>query len=136
MIGSAGDLVILGAGSTALAAAQRAVELGARVTLVEQALPGGTCINWGCIPSKTLIHKAALYHAARRGAGAGLNLTQGKVDCAALMAAKQQAIDRVRGERCTGLLENCPGVRLLRGHGRFAWLTDNIVSTWRREKSR
>lgn len=113
------DLVILGAGSTALAAAQRAVELGARVTIVEQAVPGGTCINWGCIPSKTLIHKAALYHAARRGAGAGLNLTQGEVDCAALMAAKQQAIDRVRCERCDTLLTDHPAVRLIRGHGRF-----------------
>ncbi len=113
------DLVILGAGSTALAAAQRAVELGARVDIVEQAVPGGTCINWGCIPSKTLIHKAALYHAAHRGAGAGLNLTPGPVDCAALMAAKQQAIDRVRCERCDQLLNGHPDVRLVRGHGRF-----------------
>jgi len=113
------DLVILGAGSTALAATQRAVELGARVTLVEQAVPGGTCINWGCIPSKTLIHKAALYRAAHRGAGAGLNLTSGPVDCVALMAAKQQAIERVRLERCDQLLTNHPAVRLVRGHGRF-----------------
>jgi mercuric reductase len=113
------DLVILGGGSTALAATQRAVELGARVTLVEQGVPGGTCINWGCIPSKTLIHKAALYHAARRGAGAGLNLTPGPVDCTALMNAKQQAIDRVRCERCDTLLHDHPAVRLVRGHGRF-----------------
>jgi len=113
------DLVILGAGSTALAAAQRAVDLGARVVIIEQAVPGGTCINWGCIPSKTLIHKAALYHAARRGAGAGLNLTPGPVDCVALMAAKQQAIDQVRCERCDRLLNGHPCVRLVRGHGRF-----------------
>lgn len=113
------DLVIIGAGTTALAAAQRAVELGARITVVEQSLPGGTCINWGCIPSKTLIHKAALYQAARRGAPAGLNLTQGEVDCAALMAAKQQAVDRVRGERCDSLLTTHPSVRFVRGHGRF-----------------
>jgi mercuric reductase len=116
---TAPDLVILGAGTTALAGAQRAVELGARVTLIEQATPGGTCINWGCIPSKTLIHKAALYHAAHRGAGAGLNLTPGPVDCTALMAAKQQAIDCVRRERCAQLLVNHPAVRLVRGHGRF-----------------
>jgi mercuric reductase len=113
------DLVILGGGSTALAAAQRAVELGARVAMVEQAVPGGTSINWGCIPSKTLIHKAALYRATHRGAGAGLNLTSGPVDCVALMAAKQQAIDRVRRERCDQLLTNHPAVRLVRGHGRF-----------------
>jgi mercuric reductase len=113
------DLVILGAGTTALAAAQHAVEFGARVQIIEQAVPGGTCINWGCIPSKTLIHKAALYHAARRGAGAGLNLTPGSVDCAMLMAAKQRAIDRVRQERCGGLLDGHPAVRLVHGHGRF-----------------
>ncbi len=113
------DLVILGGGSSALAATQRAVELGARVTLVEQGTPGGTCINWGCIPSKTLIHKAALYHAARRGERAGLNLSQGEVDCAALMAAKEQAVDRVRCERCDRLLGGHPAVRLVRGHGRF-----------------
>lgn len=113
------DLVILGAGSTALAAAERAVELGARVTLVEQAVPGGTYINWGCVPSKTLIHKAALYRASHRGAPAGLNLTSGPIDCRALMAAKQQAIDRVRAQRCAALLEGNPAVTLLRGHGRF-----------------
>ena len=113
------DLLILGAGSTALAATQRAVELGARVTVIEQAVPGGTCINWGCVPSKTLIHKAALYYAARRGASAGLNLTPGPVDCQALMGAKQRAIERVRAERCDGLLDGHPSVRLVRGHGRF-----------------
>ena len=113
------DLLILGAGSTSLAATQRAVELGARVTVIEQAVPGGTCINWGCVPSKTLIHKAALYHAARRGAPAGLNLTPGPVDCQALMGAKQRAIERVRAERCDGLLDGHPSVRLVRGHGRF-----------------
>ena len=113
------DLVILGGGSSALAAAQRAVELGARVTLIEQGIPGGTCINWGCIPSKTLIHKAALYHAARRGERAGINLSQGEVDCSALMAAKQQAVDRVRCERCDQLLNGHPALRLVRGHGRF-----------------
>ncbi|TLM67651.1 MAG: NAD(P)/FAD-dependent oxidoreductase [Deltaproteobacteria bacterium] len=116
---AAPDLVILGAGTTALAAAERAAELGARVVVIEQAVPGGTCINWGCIPSKTLIHKAALYHAARRGAAAGLNLTPGPVDCAALMAAKQQAIDRVRQERCDRLLNEHPAIRLVRGHGRL-----------------
>lgn len=112
-------LIIIGAGTTALAAARRAVELGVRVTIIEQAMPGGTCINWGCIPSKTLIHKAALYHAARRDAGAGLNLPPGPIDCAALMTAKQQAIDRVRQECCDRFLEDHPTIRLLRGHGRF-----------------
>ncbi|HEY5523668.1 MAG TPA: FAD-dependent oxidoreductase, partial [Desulfuromonadaceae bacterium] len=54
------DLIILGSGSTAFAAALRATNYGARVLMFEKSVLGGTCINWGCIPSKTLIH-AALY---------------------------------------------------------------------------
>ncbi len=49
------DLVILGAGSAAFAAAIKASELGARVTMTENRLIGGTCVNVGCIPSKNLI---------------------------------------------------------------------------------
>jgi len=52
------DLVILGSGSTAFAAALRAQSQGARVLMVEKNVLGGTCVNWGCIPSKTLIHAA------------------------------------------------------------------------------
>ena len=52
------DIVILGSGTTALAGAFKAAELGARVLMVEQSELGGTCVNWGCIPSKTLIAKA------------------------------------------------------------------------------
>ena len=59
------DIVIVGSGSTAFAAALRAQSLGARVLMIEKSVLGGTCVNWGCIPSKTLIH-AALF---RREAG-------------------------------------------------------------------
>src|SRR5512146_2561555 len=71
------DIIILGSGSTAFAAALRACALGVRVLMVEKSVLGGTCINWGCIPSKTLIHAAQVYqnarHAARLGFGTALD---------------------------------------------------------------
>src|SRR5579875_243001 len=58
------DLVVLGAGSAAFAAAIRATEAGSRVALVEHGLLGGTCVNIGCVPSKALLRAAELAWAA------------------------------------------------------------------------
>ncbi len=66
------DIIILGSGSTAFAAALRAQSSGAKVVMIEKSVLGGTCINWGCIPSKTLIHAALFYQEARLGAAIGL----------------------------------------------------------------
>ena len=68
------DLVILGSGTTAFAGALKASELGAKVLMVEQSQLGGTCVNWGCIPSKTLIDKAEARFGARRYRGMGIGL--------------------------------------------------------------
>jgi len=60
------DLVILGSGSTAFAAAIRAQELGKRVLLTEERTTGGTCVNRGCLPSKNLIEAAKLLYDSRQ----------------------------------------------------------------------
>src|SRR5512141_2945460 len=70
--GSTADLIIIGSGSTAFAAALRATHHGARVLMFEKSVLGGTCINWGCIPSKTLIHAALLRHEALLGSRLGV----------------------------------------------------------------
>lgn len=113
------DLVILGSGTTALAGAFKAAELGARVLLVEQSEVGGTCVNWGCIPSKSLIAKSASRFEALRSSPFGVNLTAGPPDCRQLMAAKQAAVETVRRENYLRQLEQTRGIRILRGHGRF-----------------
>ncbi len=59
------DLVILGSGSTAFAAALRAEELGKTAVLTEERTVGGTCVNRGCLPSKNLIEAAKLLHDAQ-----------------------------------------------------------------------
>ncbi len=113
------DLVILGSGTTAFAAALRASELGAKTLMVEQGTLGGTCVNWGCVPSKTLIHKASLYYAARRGSAYGLNLTAKTVDGPNLMNSKRQAVDQVRREHYQTVLETNPKIQVIYGHGQF-----------------
>src|SRR5665647_1906162 len=62
------QIIILGSGSTAFAAALRAQAKGALPIMIEKSVLGGTCINWGCVPSKTLIHAALYRHQAEIGA--------------------------------------------------------------------
>src|SRR5207245_6988993 len=67
------DLVILGSGSTAIAADIRATDLGARVAMVERRTLGGTCANRGCLPSKNLIEAARIVHEAAHPRYPGLS---------------------------------------------------------------
>lgn len=113
------DLVILGSGSTAFAAALRAQSHGARVLMVEKSLPGGTCINWGCVPSKTLIHAALFYQEGRLGARLGLGEGGGAVAPERLMARKDQVVEYLRTTKYLDVLRSAPGVELVTGTGRF-----------------
>lgn len=114
------DLMILGSGSTAFAAALRASSYGARVTMFEKSVMGGTCINWGCIPSKTMIHAALFRHEA--GLGAGLGVTSGEagaVDFARLFAHREQTVHDLRQERYRDVLRDVPGMEVVKGAARF-----------------
>ncbi len=113
------DIVTLGSGTTAFAGALKAADMGARVLLVEQSQLGGTCVNWGCVPSKTLIDKAAMHFTARRGSQFGVNLTAQPTDCRLLMAAKNRAVEELRRENYQRILEENPRIDVKRGHGRF-----------------
>src|SRR5260221_5700082 len=66
------DLVILGSGSTAFAAALRAQELSKTAVMTEERTTGGTCVNRGCLPSKNLIEAAKIIHEARNPRHPGL----------------------------------------------------------------
>lgn len=113
------DIVILGSGTTAFAAARLAAAKGLQVLMVEQSHVGGTCVNWGCIPSKALIDKAEMYHAARRGESWGLNLKAGRPDCPTIMGLKNQAVKTLRETHYQHELENTPNLHVVQGHGRF-----------------
>src|SRR5438477_5293805 len=56
------DLIVIGGGPAGYVGAIRAAQLGKKVACVEKERAGGTCLNWGCIPTKSLLHDAELYH--------------------------------------------------------------------------
>lgn len=113
------DIVILGSGSTAFAAALRAQALGAKVLMIERSELGGTCINWGCIPSKTLIHSATLYQEREAGARMGLGSPGGQIDLDRLLGHKESVVDYLKKTKYLDILASVPGLTLLKGTGRF-----------------
>lgn len=112
------DLLIIGAGSAAFAAAIKASELGARVAIVEGGTIGGTCVNIGCVPSKALLRAAEHYHRAGHSPFAGVPTTAGAVDLPALVAQKDQLVATMRHEKYEDLLD-IYGIDLIRGEARF-----------------
>jgi len=116
------DLIILGSGSTAFAAALRATGYGARVLMFEKSVLGGTCINWGCIPSKTLIHAALFRREAYLGSRIGLNSgDDGRaIDAERLFGHRESVVARLRQERYLDVLGNIKGLELVRGTARFS----------------
>lgn len=113
------DLVILGSGSAAFAAAIKASELGARVAMTENGTIGGTCVNVGCIPSKNLIHAAELYYAPTHTAYTGLRMQSGKLDFAALIRQKEQLVKKLRQKKYIDIAEGDEKITILRGPSRF-----------------
>jgi mercuric reductase len=112
------DLVAIGAGSAAFAAAIRATGLGARVAIVERDTVGGTCVNVGCIPSKNLLAASEAYRAAGHHRFAGISTTQQAVDMSALIGAKTDVVSMLRKEKYRDLAEHY-GFELIEGTARF-----------------
>lgn len=90
------DLVVVGAGSGGFAAAMRTAQLGGRVTLIEQALYGGNCMNQACIPSKVLMGAARTMASIRKAGRYGIQAGQPKVDLDVLHERKDLIIESLR----------------------------------------
>src|SRR5258708_19761964 len=86
------DLVILGSGSTAFAAALKAAELGKSAVMTESRTVGGTCVNRGCLPSKDLIEAARIHWEAQHPRFPGLGGKKLDLDFRALVAGKDEGI--------------------------------------------
>lgn len=112
-------LVVVGGGSGGFAAAIRGAELGARVTLVERGTMGGTCVNRGCVPSKTLIRAAEIRHLIRAHPFDGVPSDDGRVDIELLMAQKRELVERLRTTKYADVLGHYPGIEYLEGEARF-----------------
>ncbi len=86
------DVAVVGSGGAAFGAAIRAANLGAQVVMVERATVGGTCVNVGCVPSKTLLAGADARHTAASHPFAGLPAQAGHADMGALVAQKDELV--------------------------------------------
>lgn len=113
------DLMVIGGGSAAFAAAIRAAELGARVAIVEAGTLGGTCVNVGCVPSKMLIRALAVYHRAGAHSFQGVTTARGALNWAALIAQKEALVTAMRREKYEAVLAAYPQITLLRGRARL-----------------
>ena len=85
------DAIIVGAGQAGPPLAGRLTEAGQTVAVIERKLVGGTCVNTGCIPTKTLVASAHAAHLARRGAEYGIGTGEVTVDMAKVKAAKTES---------------------------------------------
>ncbi len=99
------DLVILGSGSTAFAAASRAKELGKTAVMTETRTLGGTCVNRGCLPSKNLIEAARLVYDAAHPRYPGLAAAQLGIDFPALVAQKAEVIHEYRDQHYASIVD-------------------------------
>src|SRR5260370_4926205 len=111
------DLVILGSGSTAFAAALRAQELGKTAVMTEERTLGGTCVNRGCLPSKNLIEAARLLHDARNPRYPGLQGADLGLDFARLITQNDDVVEDYRDKKYQSLLGGM--FRRESGHARF-----------------
>ncbi len=113
------DLVILGSGSTAFAAALRAQELGRTVVMTESRTLGGTCVSRGCLPSKNLIEAARVYWDALHPRFPGLHPQGMELDFPALVRQKDQLVEAYREKRYASLVRDSDRIRVYEGHARF-----------------
>ncbi len=114
------DLVILGSGSTAFAAALRAGELGKSAVMTEVRTLGGTCVNRGCLPSKNLIEAAKIVHDARNPRYPGLTPCEMQLDFAQLIAGKDEVIHGYRDKKYTSIVDEAGDIEIVHGRARLA----------------
>jgi len=113
-------IAVIGSGGGAMAAALKAAELGATVTLIERGTIGGTCVNVGCVPSKILIRAAHIAHLRRDSPfDAGLSATPAIVDRPRLLSQQQGLVDELRHAKYEGILAGIPAITVMRGEARF-----------------
>ena len=108
------DLIVIGGGPAGYVGAVRAAELGAKVALVERAELGGTCLNWGCIPTKALLKSAQVYHYCKNAKTYGVAVEGDvKADLKAMVARSRQVAQTVG--RGVEMLLKRSGVEVITG---------------------
>jgi len=118
--GSGLHIAVIGSGGAAMAAALKAVEQGAHVTLIERGAIGGTCVNVGCVPSKIMIRAAHIAHLRRESPfDGGIAPTVPAIDRSKLLAQQQARVDALRDAKYEGILDRNSAITVLHGAAVF-----------------
>ena len=112
------DAIIVGSGQAGNPLAFRLADLGWTVALIEEKNLGGTCINVGCTPTKTMVHRAQVAHYARNAARWGVHTSDVRVDLPKIVAQKDEVVLSFRGGQ-QRRVEERKNLRLYCGHARF-----------------
>ncbi|HLG63512.1 MAG TPA: FAD-dependent oxidoreductase [Ktedonosporobacter sp.] len=150
------DLLVIGTGAAGSTAASSAAN-GAHVALIERDKIGGTCLNYGCDPTKTLLHSAAMLYRARHAAPYGLRIPSASFDWEAVEAYTREVIKRIRGGTLDEVRADMAkkGVELIKGEASFVsphasswhpaarrlfrlsrgWRRQALLRMWRRSRS-
>jgi len=113
-------VAIIGTGSGAFACALKAVEKGAKVTLIERKpIIGGTCVNIGCVPSKIMIRAAHIAHLQQEHTFNGIKKHKPVIDRKQLQEQQQARVDELRAAKYENILDSNPNITLVKGDARF-----------------
>ncbi len=119
------DLIIIGGGAGAFASAIKANELKAKTLLINKGLPlGGTCVNVGCVPSKTLLWAGEVMHLAKNHNIPGLDIEVKNFDFATVVAHELDLVDKLRDEKYQKVLSQLENVTHIEGQATFVSLNE------------
>jgi len=114
------DLIIIGGGSAAFAAAIKASELKKKILMINNGLPiGGTCVNVGCVPSKTLIRTAEQFHNANHPNFSSIKSGDNKINFKEVIRQKTELVDGLREQKYVNVLKDDSNVTILKAYGKL-----------------
>ncbi|HSJ66456.1 MAG TPA: mercuric reductase [Anditalea sp.] len=113
------DAIIIGAGQSGMPLAKKISGLGLKVALIEKRVIGGTCINDGCSPTKTMVASARVAHVVGRAADFGINVSDFSIDQKKIKSRKEDIVQLFR-KGAVKSLEKAEGVTIIEGLGRFS----------------
>jgi len=126
------DLVITGGGSAAFAAAIEASGLGKKILMINDALPiGGTCVNVGCVPSKTLIRTAEAFYHSNHSNFAGIKQGKSTIDFKEIINQKRELVENLRQKKYIDVISDDPNITVIKGHAKLTGKNEVSVNSQR-----
>jgi pyruvate/2-oxoglutarate dehydrogenase complex dihydrolipoamide dehydrogenase (E3) component len=127
------DAVVIGTGQSGPSLAARLAKEGMKTAIIERKLFGGTCVNVGCIPTKTLVASARAAYMANRGADFGVMIDGAITVDMKRVKGRKDAVVRKSNEGVSNWMKNTPNLDVYEGHGRFEGPTTISVNEHRLE---